>query len=107
MALAEALLVEWDDAALDAMAAVNLDLDQPREERRRAWQALGAGSVRREAASVTSRSPAHARWTVMTDTGPIQLNVLLTGEREPRIQTLAARPPHEGQGGQLRSMVCP
>jgi len=91
MALAEALLEEWDDAALDAMAAVNLDLDQARDERRRAWQALAVRSVRRDPASVTSRSPAHARWTVITDSGLVELDVLLTGEREPRLQALAAR----------------
>ena len=92
MLLAESLLVEWDDAALDAMAAMNLDLDQSRAERREAWQALSSGSVRRDAASVTSRSPAHARWTVVTQAGPVELDVLLTAEHEPRIQALAARP---------------
>jgi len=91
MDLLEALLVEWDDTALDAMAAVNLDLDQARHERRDAWQFLAAGTVRRDPASVISRSPAHARWTVMTDAGRVELDVLLTGEREPRIQALAAR----------------
>ena len=34
MLLVESLLVEWDDAALDAFAAFNLDLDQARHERR-------------------------------------------------------------------------
>ena len=97
MALAEQLLSHWDDAALDAMAAVNLDLDQARAERRQAWQSLGAGTVHRIESSVTSRSPAHARWTVATDRGRIGLDVLLTGEREPRIQSLAARPLDEEQ----------
>jgi hypothetical protein len=91
MALAESLLADWDDAALDAMAAMNLDLDQSRSERREAWQALAAGTVRRDAASVTSRSPAHARWSVVTDRGPVELDVLLTAEKEPRIQALTAR----------------
>lgn len=96
MALAESLLVAWDDDALDAMAAVNLDLDRSRDERRRAWQALGAGSVRRDPASVTTRAPAHARWIVNSDIGPIELEVLLTGERVPRIQGLTARPVNGG-----------
>ena len=91
MALAESLLADWDDAALDAMAAMNLDLDQSRVERREAWQALAAGTARRDASSVTSRSPAHARWTVVTERGPVELDVLLTAEREPRIQALTAR----------------
>ena len=91
MALAESLLADWDDAALDAMAAMNLDLDQSRVERRGAWQALAAGTARRDASSVTSRSPAHARWTVVTERGAVELDVLLTAEREPRIQALTAR----------------
>lgn len=91
MVLAEALLADWDDAALDAVAAVNLDLDQGRDERRCAWQALAAGEVVRDAVSVTSRSPAHARWSVATDSGQVELEVLLTGEREPRIQSITAR----------------
>ncbi len=91
MVLAEALLAEWDDAALDAVAAINLDLDKGRDERRSAWQALAASEVVRDAMSVTSRSPAQARWIVATDMGRVELEVLLTGEREPRIQSLTAR----------------
>jgi len=97
MVLAEALLADWDDAALDAMAAVNLDLDQGRDERRSAWQSLAAGGVVRDGVSVISRSPAHARWIVATDGGRVELEVLLTGEREPRIQTLVARRHDPGQ----------
>lgn len=91
MVLAESLLVDWDDAALDAMAAVNLDQDQARVERRSAWQSLAAGQVDRDAVSIVSRSPAHARWIVATDGGRVELEVLLTGEREPRIQSITAR----------------
>lgn len=97
MDVAESLLAEWDDVLFDTVAAVNLDLDQPRAERRQAWQALSAGSVIRDVASVTSRSPAHAHWIVASDGGRVELDVLLTGEREPRIQALAARPLNEGQ----------
>ena len=97
MDVAESLLTEWDDAALDAIAAVNLDLDQSRAERRQAWQGLSAGVVRRDAATVTSRSPAHARWIVDSGSGRIELDVQLTGEREPRLQSLVARPLGEGQ----------
>jgi len=91
MTLAESLLAQWDDGALDAMAAMNLDLDVAREERRALWEGLGARGVLRDGASVTSRSPSHARWTVMTDAGPRELEVQMTAEREPRIQTLSVR----------------
>ena len=105
MDLAESLLEEWDDEALDAIAAVNLDLDQPRPERREAWRALAAGRARRDGASVTSRGPAHARWTVDSAHGRVELEVLLTGEREPRLQSLVARPLDGGHEGVFRSRV--
>ena len=97
MDLVESLLEDWDDAALDAIAAMNLDLDQPRAERRQAWLALSAGSVRRDVASVTSRSPAHARWMVDSQAGRIELDVQMTAEREPRLQSLVARPLDAGR----------
>ena len=91
MLLAESLLVAWDDDALDDVAAVNLDLDQSRAERRAEWESLGVDSLVRDLGSVTSRSPAHARWRVLTEGGPVDMDVLLTGEREPRIQAMTAR----------------
>ena len=92
MDMVEALLVAWDDAELDRMAAMNLDLDQARDERRAEWGLLGVNSLNRDSATLTSRSPAHAHWTVVTDVGPVELDVLLTAEREPRIQAMSARP---------------
>ena len=91
MQVAEALLAGWDDALVDAHAAVNLDLDQPRDERRAEWQARATelGFDRRLDESVESRSPAHARWQVAGSGGTAWLEVLLSPEREPRIQTLS------------------
>lgn len=93
MDLAESLLLRWDDSALDRTSAVNLDLDQPRDERRHHWQQWGVGSVARRAGQVTSRSPAHACWQVDTDRGVIELDVSLTAERPPNIQSISAKRP--------------
>lgn len=90
MLLVESLLAEWDDTALDAAAALNLDQDQARAERREQWRSLGVSSVRRDPGSIASPSPAQATWTVITDVGAVQLGVLLTGERQPRIQAMTA-----------------
>lgn len=91
MGLAESLLIRWDDDALDAVSAINLDLDQARDDRRRHWQQWGVGRVARAPGQVTSRSPAHACWRVDTDRGVIELEVLLTAERPPRIQSISAQ----------------
>ena len=90
MDLAEALLARWDDGLLDGRAAMNLDLDQPREERRAAWTGLAdeRGPFARDRDSVRSQSPAHARWRMRGELGDVWLEVLMTPEREPRIQTL-------------------
>lgn len=90
MLLVESLLVEWDDTTLDAAAAINLDQDQAREERREQWRSLGVSSLMRDPQSINSLSPAQVTWTVMTNAGAVQLGILLTGEREPRIQAMTA-----------------
>ncbi|MGI9196980.1 MAG: serine hydrolase domain-containing protein [Candidatus Nanopelagicales bacterium] len=92
MEVAESLLLQWDDALVDRAGAMNLDLDQPRDERQRHWQRLteDCGPFTRVADSVETRSPAHARWRMRGERGDVWLEVLLTPEREPRIQTLLA-----------------
>ena len=94
MDVAESLLARWDNDLADANLAMNVDLDQPRSERRDQWQALSAevGSARRDEASPESDSPAHARWWVTGETGRVRLEVRLTPELPPRIQTLTATP---------------
>jgi len=95
MEVAERLLDQWDDALADAWFAVNVDLDRPRSERRRAFEQARAalGGVTRDPGSVASSSPARARWRV---TGPggvgATLEVLLTPELAPRIQTVTVTP---------------
>ena len=98
MDVAESLLARWDDGRADAQVAMNVDLDQPRDERRRLWQALAAdrGPFLRDDRSVRSSSPAHARWRMHGVSGDVWLEVLMSPEREPRIQTLLAQPADEG-----------
>jgi len=87
MNLAESLLMEWDDSALDDIAAMNLDLDQPRHERRAQWSDLTAlGPFVR--GSLTSTSPAHASWTMTGAQGELRIDVLMSPEYPPRLQAL-------------------
>jgi CubicO group peptidase (beta-lactamase class C family) len=92
MDVAERLLESWDDALADAWFAVNVDLDRPRDERRAALARVreSIGGATRDASSVVSTSPSRARWRVVGPTGTATLEVLLTPEATPRIQTLTA-----------------
>ena len=94
MDVAEALANSWDDALADAHLAMNVDLDVPRAERRAEWQRMAAelGQLRRADSPVESASPAHARWWVEGERARVQLEVLLTPERSPRIQALVVKP---------------
>ena len=94
MDVAERLLDAWDDALADAWFAVNVDLDQPRAERRAAFARarVGTGGVSRDPASVSSSSASRARWRVTGPGGRATLEVLLTPELIPRIQTLTVTP---------------
>lgn len=91
MATAEELLGGWDDQVVNEFGAMNLDLDQPREERRRHWEHIAAerGPFVAQPDTLTSKSPAHARWRMRGERGDVWLEVLMTPERDPRIQTLA------------------
>ncbi len=87
MNLAESLLTRWDDDALDEIAAMNLDLDQPRHERRAQWSDLTAlGPFVR--GSLTSTSPAHVCWTMTGAQGELRIDVLMSPEYPPRLQAL-------------------
>lgn len=97
MSLAESLLTEWDDASLDAIASMNLDLDQPRSERKARWHELTAlGPFVR--GSVSSTSPAHARWTMTGDRGNVRIEVLMSPESPPRLQALRIEDLSSGGG---------
>ena len=97
MTTAEQLLSRWDDVVVDEFGAINLDLDQPRVERRRQWERLAEerGPFIAQPDTLASRSPAHARWRMRGERGDVWLEVLMTPEREPRIQTLAVTPINE------------
>jgi hypothetical protein len=87
----EGLLAAWDDDAADAAFAMNMDLDEPRAARRAALERLAAelGPFRRaEGRPVVETSPAHRRWWLRGGRGWVQLEILLSPEPAPRIQTL-------------------
>ena len=94
------LLGDWDDAVADTLFCENVALDRPYRERAAAVAAIRerigpfAPSGARPAESDT---PAHCRWWLSGERGTITVQILLSPERTPRVQSLTlAVPPAAG-----------
>ena len=90
MSVVESLIQNWDENLANAHFAVNMDLDQPRTERRSAIQDLVGHIVvvKRIEGSLSSSTPAHAKWVIEGESGHIQLELLMSPELPPKIQAL-------------------
>lgn len=90
MGIAESLLSQWDSALADQHFAHNMDLDMSRSERRyqAAEMSQAIGAFNRDPASLESRTPAHARWIVEGRSGKVRIEVLMSPDPVPRIQSL-------------------
>jgi serine-type D-Ala-D-Ala carboxypeptidase/endopeptidase len=90
----EALLAHWDDAVAGDAFAMNMDLDEPREERRDAIARIFAdlGPLRPDdTRPPSSDSPADLTWWLRGERGWVRVSILVTPEPVPRIQRLALR----------------
>jgi CubicO group peptidase (beta-lactamase class C family) len=87
----ERLLAGWDDALAKRLFAVNVDLDEPLPVRRarieRARQLLGPLAPDRSA-PVERATPAHRAWWLRGPGGRLRVEIRLTPELPPRVQTL-------------------
>ncbi len=91
-ATVEGLLERWDDRVAADLFAMNVELDEPIERRRRTIEALREthGTLRSDDAEpAMSESPAHLAWWLRGDRGRVRLEILLNPERPPRVQKLA------------------
>ena len=86
----EELLATGNQSIADEWFAVNMDLDQPRSERMAALSGVvGTGSkISRVSKSLTSNTPAHAKWQVSGSSGLVEIEILLTPTKPPKVQTL-------------------
>ncbi len=86
------LLEAWDDAQADALFAMNMDLDLPRDSRRAALERAVAsvrGPLRDDPARpATSATPAERTWWRRGVRGWLRLRALMTPEPAPRLQSL-------------------
>lgn len=91
----EGLLRAWDDDLAAELFALNVALDDPLERRRAAIERIHErhGELSADpAAAVESDSPAHLVWWLRgARGGRVRAEILMTGERPPRVQTLGLR----------------
>ncbi|HEY2916002.1 MAG TPA: serine hydrolase domain-containing protein [Candidatus Limnocylindrales bacterium] len=90
-AAVEALLDRWDDAVAADLFAMNVELDEP-VERRRAFaeqlRSIHGRLVPDPAEPVVSRSAFHRQWWLRGDRGRVRVEILLTPQLPPKVQTL-------------------
>ncbi|HKB28050.1 MAG TPA: serine hydrolase domain-containing protein [Candidatus Limnocylindrales bacterium] len=87
----ERLLERWDEEAVDRLCAMNLELDEPIARRRAVFDKVRAshGALRPDPdAPAESLSPFHLAWWMRGERGRVQIEIQLSPEREPRVQTL-------------------
>ncbi len=90
-AVVERLLERWDDELAVASFAMNVELDEPWPRRRAAFERLRDvhGSLQPDASmGVEASSPAHLAWWMVGERGRLRIEILLSPERPPRIQSV-------------------
>jgi CubicO group peptidase (beta-lactamase class C family) len=93
------LLTHWDDEVAEQLFADNVPLDQPLDRRRerigRMWERLGPprSSTQAPPRPAEFDSPAHCRWWLHGEHGDTQVEILLTPENPPRVQSLTVTVP--------------
>ena len=91
----EGLLRAWDDDVASEVFAFNVALDDPLERRRAEIERIGErhGELSPDPdLPATSDSPAHLVWWLRGERGGrVRVEIMLTGERPPRVQTFELR----------------
>jgi len=90
-AAVEALLAHWDDAAAAALFAMNVELDEPIDDRRKTVDKLRIAHGRLAPdpdLPTRSESPFHLEWWLRGERGRVRAEILLSPELPPRVQAL-------------------
>ena len=90
---ADGLLDSWDDRTADAIFAPNVDGDVPRERRRAEVAAAveAVGGLEGPSYDVSSTGTSHLLWWRRGRRGRVRVEVVLTPDREQRLQTFDVR----------------
>jgi CubicO group peptidase (beta-lactamase class C family) len=89
------LIVDWDDALADRIAAENLFLDQTKARRRADVEQLKAsvGACRSDVAAFdVVENALRGSWTIACDKGKLQVSITLAPTMPPTVQFLGVRP---------------
>ncbi len=92
------LVIEWDDALADSVAAMNLYLDEAKDRRRAGIEALRAdvGSCRDEGPFEVENA-LRGRWRLRCERGDLEVAVTLSPTVPPKVQYLNVRRVDPGQ----------
>jgi CubicO group peptidase (beta-lactamase class C family) len=86
----EQLVGAWDDAVAADLFAMNVELDEPLARRRAALEELRLrhGTLRPDDSEPSeSRTPAHVAWWMAGDRGRVRIEISLSPELPPKVQT--------------------
>ncbi len=88
------LVVRWDDALADKIAAENLFLDRSKDRRRKEIDDLRAkvGACTAPAAFDVVENALRGQWTMSCERGALQVAITLAPTMPPGVQYLAVRP---------------
>ena len=96
------LVIDWDDALADRVAAVNLFLDRSKDRRRREIETLRAkvGGCRPTDRFTVVENALRGTWTLSCERGDLDVTVTLAPTIPPRVQFLEVAParPRGGSG---------
>lgn len=90
MAAVNGLINEWDNSVADQWFTDNMDLDQPRAERIAELRKLTSGKTIWEPIvdSITAPTKSFAKWKVESEASAIEVELLMSPQRSPKIQKL-------------------
>lgn len=91
-AAVEVLIARWDDGRAADLFAMNMELDEPLEHRKATLKRLRQrhGTLRPDSSlPEESRTPFHLAWWMAGDTGRVRVEILLSPELPPKVQTFA------------------
>lgn len=88
------LVIQWDDALADRIAAENLFLDRSKERRRKEIEDLtaGVGSCSPPDRFDVVENALRGQWTMRCERGTLQVSITLAPTMPPTVQYLSVRP---------------